>query len=120
MELKKNNRIKRVDVRLTEEEHKVLIDEFKSSNFTKFSAFLRSKLLSQPLTIEEKLQNEALLQAGKMNTTLSKLGTNFNQLVKGVNTYKNTNLTAAEKRLIFQIKDVVNDLLNIFNNVFYK
>jgi len=115
--LEKSNRIKRIDIRLTEEEDNLLNEEFKASPFNKKTVFLRSKLFNRILAPEVRLQYEALLKAGKMNTKLIAVGSNFNQVVKGINMYKNTKLTVREKTNIMETSLVVKDLINIFNSI---
>ena len=92
MSSKNKNRIRKIDIRLTEMEYLLLEGEFQSAPFSTKSQFIRAKLFSKNISKQHQNRHQAFLAAAKMNTEINKIGNNFNQLVHGINTYKTVQL----------------------------
>ncbi|SDF61966.1 hypothetical protein SAMN04487996_111295 [Dyadobacter soli] len=87
MEEGKQKRTKWVNVRLTEEEFAEISEQFSRTTDRKISDFARRKLLGKPVRILSRdASTDALTeQLAGLRTELSRLGANYNQAVKKLN-----------------------------------
>jgi hypothetical protein len=85
---KKTNRNKRIYIRLTGDEYKILHDGFSKSIFRKFSEYNREILLNKPVTIftRNKSYDDFVEEMAALRTELNAIGNNFNQAVKKLHT----------------------------------
>lgn len=85
---KKDNRDKRIYVRLTAGEYKKLHEGFKKSILRKFSEYNRDVLLNRPITIFTRNQSlDAFVEGmAALRTELNAIGNNFNQAVRKLHT----------------------------------
>jgi len=98
---KKEKKLIRKTVRLTENENEKLTTELEKHNLT-FSDFARAKILNQ--RIRSKITNDLIYE-------VSKIGSNLNQIAKYVNTQKALDFQVLEKLVSIEkkIEDLKND-----------
>jgi hypothetical protein len=85
---RKANRSKRIYIRLTEDEYKILHAGFSKTTFRKFSEYNRNILLEKPVTVftRNKSYDEFIEELVALKGELNAIGNNFNQLVKKLHT----------------------------------
>jgi hypothetical protein len=84
----KKTKDKWLHIRLSEDEHKKIHDDFKRSTCRKLSEFARTKLLEKPVTILYRNQSlDAFMsELIRLRKDLNAIGNNFNQSVKKLHT----------------------------------
>jgi len=87
METENNNRKKRIYVRLTDKEFTNLENRFKTTTCQNLSDYVRRCLFNNPITTitRDAATDDLILQMSQLNYELNAVGSNFNQLVKKVN-----------------------------------
>jgi len=85
---KKDNRSKRIYIRLKPGEYNVLHEAFEKTTMKKFSEYTRSVLLKGPVIIytRNKSYDEFIEELVKLKSELNAIGNNFNQAVKKLHT----------------------------------
>jgi exonuclease VII large subunit len=81
------NKTKWVHVRLTEDDYDTLQKKFKKTDCRKFSAYIRNRLLDKQIVTHYRNQSadDALAELILLRTELSRIGNNFNQAVRKLN-----------------------------------
>lgn len=111
-------RTKKIDIRFTEAEYKTLMEAFKASPYHKKSSFLRAKIFSKKISESHQKRHEAFISAGKLATEINKIGTNFNQLVHGINTFKTVELTRNQIIVIQNLGYKLAEIQSVFQKHF--
>lgn len=88
METENNNRKRRIYVRLTDKEFTTLESRCKSTTCRSVSDYVRHCIFSKPITTisRDASADEAITQMSHLNRELNAIGSNFNQMVRKVNT----------------------------------
>jgi len=88
METENNNRKKRIYVRLTDKEFTTLESRCKNTTCRSVSDYVRRCLFSKTITTitRDASADEAIMQMSHLIRELNAIGSNFNQLVRKVNT----------------------------------
>lgn len=83
----KQNRSKRINLRLTEEEFSAIERKLKSSIHNHLSSYLRKVILEKPIIIKTRDQSldDFMKELILLRTELNAVGNNFNQIVKKIN-----------------------------------
>lgn len=83
----KQNRSKRINLRLTEEEFAAIESKLKSSIHNHLSSYLRKVILEKPIIIKTRDQSldDFMKELILLRTELNAVGNNFNQIVKKIN-----------------------------------
>ncbi len=120
METENNNRKKRVYVRLTDKEFTTLESRLKATTCNKLSDYVRRCLFDKPITTitRDAAIDDLIVKMSQMNFELNAIGSNFNQLVKRMNTsFQTTNFSDALSLVTMQrdaitrkMEDVKNEL----------
>ena len=100
------NRDVRHTLRFTRTEDKRLHQEFETSGLSKYTQYMRQKLLTDGLEktiIYNRHQKKMLHEIAQLKTSTNKIGNNFNQLMTAINTFKVVNLSASELSNIQQV-----------------
>lgn len=81
------NRTRRITLRFTPEEYKIIYSRFEKSMFRKMSEYNRSALLQKPVTItyRDRSMDEVLEELILLRKELNYIGNNFNQVVYKLN-----------------------------------
>ena len=109
-------RRKRIDVRFTDEEYDLLMDEMsKTTNRTK-GDFIREKLFKRDISASHILEQKAFVAAGELSETVNKIGVNYNQLVHAVNTYKHINFNEEDRKVMLITGQLIGRLLKRLDN----
>ena len=109
-------RRKRIDVRFTDEEYDLLMDEMsKTTNRTK-GDFIREKLFKREISASHILEQKAFVAAGELSETVNKIGVNYNQLVHAVNTYKHINFNEEDRKVMLITGQLIGRLLKRLDN----
>jgi len=89
METENNNRKRRIYVRLTDKEFTTLENRCKNTTCHSVSDYVRHCLFSKPIATitRDASVDEAILQISLLNREVNAIGSNFNQLVRKVNTF---------------------------------
>lgn len=84
---KDNKRDRKVYVRLTEDELRQLDSDMRSQDYLCMSVYLRDVLLRRKVTVQKyRITDRSIRnQINDISTKISKIGTNYNQIVKKVN-----------------------------------
>ncbi len=84
----KKTKDKWLHIRLSQEEHKKIHDDFKRSTCRKLSEFARAKLLEKALTVLYRNQSldDFMSELIRLRKDLNAIGNNFNQSVKKLHT----------------------------------
>lgn len=107
----------RIDVRFTDAEYALLMDEMsKTTNRTK-GDFIREKLFKRDISERHILEQKAFIAAGELSESVSKIGVNHNQLVKAVNTYKQINFNEQDRKVMLATGLLIKKLLDRLGNV---
>jgi len=107
----------RIDVRFTDEEYSKLMTEMgKTTNRTK-GEFIREKLFKRDISELHILEQKAFVAAGELSELVQKIGVNHNQLVKGVNTYKQINFNEHDRKVLLATGQILKKLLDRLGNV---
>ena len=92
-----------IHFRVTLEEFERLEKEYQKSPYGKKSDFLRS-IYEQHKADENQIKEwEAMIAAGKLSNELNRIGVNFNQLLKAINSGLLKQLDSGEKEMIHRI-----------------
>lgn len=88
METENNNRKKRIYVRLTDKEFTTLENRLKITTCNKLSDYVRRCLFDKPITTitRDAATDDLIVKMSQMNFELNAIGSNFNQLVRKINT----------------------------------
>ena len=109
-------RRKRIDVRFTDGEYDLLMDEMsKTTNRTK-GDFIREKLFKRDISASHILEQKAFVAAGELSETVNKIGVNYNQLVHAVNTYKHINFNEEDRKVMLITGQLIGRLLKRLDN----
>jgi len=101
----------RIDVRFTDGEYELLMDEMsKTTNRTK-GDFIREKLFKRDISARHILEQKAFVAAGELSETVNKIGVNYNQLVHAVNTYKHINFNEEDRKVMLITGQLIGKLL---------
>lgn len=101
----------RIDVRFTDAEYELLMNEMeKTTNRTK-GDFIREKLFKRDISASHMLEQKAFVAAGELSESVNKIGVNHNQLVKAVNTYKHINFNEQDRKVILATGLLIQKLL---------
>ena len=94
---KRTNRTRIVGLRFTPEEFEQLDRKFKATTCRKLSDYLRRIIFEKPIVSTYRNASMDDFMAGMilLKAELNSIGTNFNQLVKKVNTYKDDRTISA-------------------------
>jgi hypothetical protein len=87
METENNNRKKRIYLRLTDKEFTNLENRFKTTTCQNLSDYVRRCLFDKPITMvtRDAATDDLIVEMSQLNYELNAIGSNFNQLVKKVN-----------------------------------
>ena len=90
MQVKSNNRIKWIHLRLSQAEHKELMTKRANSNCRNLSHYIRDVILNRPIvaTYRNLSQDEMVQQMVLLNGELNALGNNLNQITKRLHTLR--------------------------------
>lgn len=116
----KGNRVFRINSRLTEQENKAYLKAFKASGFKKKSSFIRTQLLSKngiTYLINQKNIQKIILETAKLRTDLIKVGTNFNQLMTAINTFKKVQISDKDFQTIEYIDVKLDEVMELFKSL---
>ena len=109
-------RRKRIDVRFTDEEYDLLMEEMeKTTNRTK-GDFIREKLFKRDISASHILEQKAFVAAGELSESVNKIGVNYNQLVHAVNTYKHINFNEEDRKVMLITGQLIGRLLKRLDN----
>ena len=88
--MENTNRTKWLHLRLTEEEHKQLLKQFAATCTRKLSDYGRAVILGKPQigSYRNRSMDDFVAEMIRLRTELNSIGSNFNQLVKKINTYQ--------------------------------
>ena len=113
----KNNREKRLYIRVTATEYKKIHNGFSTSTKRKFSDYIRFVLLEKPITIytRNKSTDDFVTAIIALKNELNAIGNNFNQAVKKLHTIKDNfevktwaEMNEKSKQLFFKKLDEIN------------
>lgn len=87
METENNNRKRRIYLRLTDKEFITLESRCKNTTCRSLSDYVRHCLFNKPITTitRNASADEAIMQMSHLNRELNAIGSNFNQLVRKIN-----------------------------------
>lgn len=116
---KKENRIKRISVRMTIEEYEKAQDVFKHLNIKAKSAFIRKLISGEAIKENKNSENPAMIE--KMDSELlyqlNKIGGNMNQIAKRLNSVQPVELYKTESDMIInsrlEIKFILDKIIEI-------
>lgn len=109
----------KVHSRLTKDEFQRLNDLLDSSANVKTMSDLIRRILNNRHVIvytRDKSLDEIISEITKLRKEINRIGTNFNQTVKILNTYKGSNILKSEVQEILQ---TVNDINNVNQNLLF-
>lgn len=92
---KQKDKVRRTEwlhIRLTQDEYNKISDDHKKTTSRELSAFARKRLLEKPVTYYTRNQtiDEGLRELTLLRNELSAIGSNFNQMVKKLNSFTST------------------------------
>ena len=96
----------RINLRVNDAEYLQIMEEYKGSNLSNKSIYLRKKLLSTTGGKEfifEKQQMDILVETSKLRTEIRRVGNNFNQIVHLINTFKTIDLKPKDHKVIKEL-----------------
>jgi len=117
---KKENRDVRMNCRLTKSENRRFLKAYKASGFNRKSSFMRAKMLSKDGTnhlINQKNVQNIILETARLRTDLIKIGTNFNQLMTAINTFKKVELTNRDYQILEHIDLKIDEVMELFRSL---
>ena len=109
METENNNRKKRIYVRLTDKEFTTLESRLKNTTCNKLSDYVRRCLFNKPITTitRDAATDDLIVKMSQMNFELNAIGSNFNQLVKKINTSFQTTSFSNALSLVTMQRDAI-------------
>jgi len=116
----KEKRAIRMNCRLTKSEDIQFKEAFHASGFKKKSAFIRQKLLSKNGTnhlINQNNIQKIILETARLRTSLIKIGTNFNQLMTAINTFKKVELRNKDYQVLEHIDLKIEEVMELFKSL---
>jgi len=120
METENNNRKKRIYVRLTDKEFSTLENRLKNTTCQKLSDYVRRCLFDKPITTvtRDAATDDLIVKMSQLNFELNAIGSNFNQLVKKVNTsFQNTGFSDALSLITMQRDALAKKLEEVKNEL---
>lgn len=122
METENNNREKRIYVRLTDKEFTTLESRLKATTCNKLSDYVRRCLFDKPITTitRDAATDDLIVKMSQMNFELNAIGSNFNQLVKKINTSFQTTSFSNALSLVTMQRDAIAKKLEEVKNELQK
>ena len=122
METENNNRKKRIYVRLTDKEFTTLESRLKNTTCNKLSDYVRRCLFDKPITIitRDAATDDLIVKMSQMNFELNAIGSNFNQLVKRINTSFQTTSFSDALSLVTMQRDAITKKMEEVKNELQK
>ena len=120
METENNNRKKRIYVRLTDKEFTTLENRLKATTCNKLSDYVRRCLFDKPITTitRDAATDDLIVKMSQMNFELNAIGSNFNQLVKRMNTsFQTTNFSDALSLVTMQRDAITRKMEEVKNEL---
>jgi len=120
METENNNRKKRIYVRLTDKEFTTLENRLKATTCNKLSDYVRRCLFDKPITTitRDAATDDLIIKMSQLNYELNAIGSNFNQLVKKINTsFQTTGFSDALSLVTMQRDALANKLEEVKNEL---
>ncbi len=92
----RQNRTKRLTIRLTEREYSALVSAYKKTIYRQLAFYARKMILGKPVTViyRDRSMDDFMHQLIKLRNDLNAVGNNFNQIVKKINSINDQNLTS--------------------------
>ena len=86
----KSNRIKRLEVRITEKELETIRERYTRSTSHKLSDYIRRKVLDKPISVYHRNQSldDFMAEMIALRNELNAIGNNYNQVVKRLHTLR--------------------------------
>ena len=109
-----------MNYRLTKSENSRFLKAYKASGFSKKSSFMRAKVLSKDGTnhlINQKNIQNIILETARLRTDLIKIGTNFNQLMTAINTFKKVDLSNRDYQILEHIDLKIDEVMELFKSL---
>ena len=122
METENNNRKKRIYVRLTDKEFTTLENRLKATTCNKLSDYVRRCLFDKPITTitRDAATDDLIVKMSQLNYELNAIGSNFNQLVKKINTSFQTTSFSNALSLVTMQRDAIAKKLEEVKNELQK
>lgn len=122
METENNNRKKRIYVRLTDKEFSTLENRLKATTCNKLSDYVRRCLFDKPITIitRDAATDDLIVKMSQLNYEMNAIGSNFNQLVKKINTSFQTTSFSNALSLVTMQRDAIEKKLEEVKNELQK
>jgi len=120
METENNNRKKRIYVRLTDKEFTTLENRLKNTTCNKLSDYVRRCLFDRPITTitRDAATDDLIVKMSQLNYELNAVGSNFNQLVKKLNTsFQSTSFSDALSLVTMQRDAIAKKLEEVKNEL---
>ena len=122
METENNNRKKRIYVRLTDKEFTTLENRLKATTCNKLSDYVRRCLFDKTITTitRDAATDDLIVKMSQLNYELNAIGSNFNQLVKKINTSFQTTSFSNALSLVTMQRDAIAKKLEEVKNELQK
>jgi len=129
MDEKKNNREKWLHVRLTDQEHTFIQEQFSRTTDRKISTYIRKIILEKPIIgkVRNQSTDELIIELGKLRMELNGAGNNLNQAVKKLHTMKDLKdiegwlmTWELDKKTFFQSLQEISICLGKINEKWYR
>jgi len=114
---RKRRRIRKIDVRYTEEEYTKIIGDIEKSPYATKGDYVRAQLLNAQITELEAIRHQAYIEVSKLKDEIRRIGTNFNQLVHAINTYKEVRMTEQDRRFVAAVGKVLLEVRSKLNSL---
>lgn len=75
---------------------------------------MRGKIFDKKISEGHQKRHQAFLEAAKLNSQISKIGNNFNQLVHAINTFKVVEMRPQEQKIIQDLDKKLAAIAQIF------